>query len=221
MLNVLDRLLLDINLKSSSSKTILIPRWLKKRSVEPRARAESETEQQPGSSRRKRSSSVGRCAQLEPGMRTTVVKGAGDYYEEGNTIKVECAEGFKLVNGRSKSRYRCKGGLWKPSRPQCVVRDCSPPEVHHAEVREVNGSQVSLSVTCHSGYRLKGPANIVCSLGRWQPNIPVCLGVPCHLPKIKHGSYFRHRYGRQAGSGCQDKTSHSIFPNIYADFKLT
>ena len=183
-------------------------RWLKKRSVEPSAEAETEVEH--AGSRSKRSSSyVGRCAQLEAGMRTTVVKGSGHYYEEGNTIKVECAEGYKLVTGRSKSRYRCKGGLWKPSRPECVVRQCPRPVVHHAEVSPGNGSQVSVSVTCHSGYRLKGPATIVCSLGQWRPNIPVCLGVPCQLPKIKHGSYFRHRSGSQAvGGGC--KTKHLI-----------
>ena len=158
--------------------------------MEPREEREVEKAGEP---RRKRSSYVGRCAQLEQGMRMTVVKGSGDYYEEGNTIKVECAEGYKLVNGRSKSRYRCKGGLWKPSRPQCVVRQCSRPEVAHAEVSPGNGSQVSLSVTCHSGYRIKGPPTILCSHGQWEPNIPVCLGVPCHLPKIKHGNYFRYR----------------------------
>ena len=178
-------------------------RWLRKRSVEPREESEAD---QTGS-RRKRSSYGGRCAQLEPGMRMTVVKGSGEYYEEGNTIKVECAEGYKLVNGRSKSRYRCKGGVWKPSRPQCVVRQCPRPVVHHAEVSPGNGSQVSLKVPCHSGYRLKGPATILCNLGQWQPNIPVCLGVPCHLPKIKHGSYFRHRSASQSGPA---KTKHLI-----------
>ena len=144
-------------------------------------------------SRSKRSSYVTGCDQLEPGMRTTVVKGSGDYYEEGNTIKVECPHGYKLTTGRTKSRYRCKGGVWKPSRPQCVVRQCARPEVHQAEVSPGNGSQVSLTVTCHSGYRIKGPSTIVCREGQWEPNIPVCLGVPCHLPKIKHGNYFRYR----------------------------
>ena len=161
--------------------------------MDPREESEAEKTRAP---RRKRSSYAGRCAQLEPGLRMTVVKGSGDYNEEGNTIKVECAEGYKLVNGRSKSRYRCKGGVWKPSRPQCVVRQCSRPEVPHAEVSPGNGSQVV--VTCHSGYRIRGQPSLVCSQGQWQPNIPVCLGVPCQLPKIKHGSYFRHRYGRQA-----------------------
>ena len=32
--------------------------------------------------------------------------------------------------------------------------------------------------------------------GRWDPNVPLCVGVPCQLPKIKHGHYSKdsHRF---------------------------
>ena len=179
-------------------------RWLKKRSTDTSEKSEMSV------SRIKRSSS---CPKLDPSLtRVTVVKGSEDYTAEGTTIKVVCAEGFRLSSSRSK--FRCKGGLWRPGLPHCLPRDCPRPAVPHAEVTRANQT---VTVTCHSGYRMTGAPRLTCRRGSWEPHLPVCLGVPCHLPQIDHGEYLRYR-----SESClrQDKTSHSISPNIQYICKL-
>ena len=69
-------------------------RWLKKRSADTPEKTEMSV------SRIKRSSS---CPKLDPSLtRVTVVKGSEDYTAEGTTIKVVCAEGFRLSSSRSR-----------------------------------------------------------------------------------------------------------------------
>ena len=174
------------NYNLHKAKCFNIPvRWLRKRSVDKTAEIETTVTK----SRRKRSTEESYCAELDPEItRVKVVKGSQDYNADGTTIKVQCAPGYRLRSSRSK--FRCKGGVWRPGLPHCELRDCPHPTIHHAEISMGNGT---VSVTCHSGYRLTGPSTITCSHGRWEPQIPVCLGVPCLLPQIIHGTYHRYR----------------------------
>ena len=134
-------------------------------------------------------------------------------------LQVQCKEGLKLENSRNK--FRCRDGEWKPSVPRCAPRDCHVPTLRHAtrvpgDVTHVpHGGQLRL--TCHSGYRLAGLSTLRCDhgnilhfyptnhfiqfcynnhQGHWDPTVPLCVGVPCQLPKIKHGHYLQnsHRF---------------------------
>ena len=48
----------------------------------------------------------------------------------------------------------------------------------------------TISLSCHSRFRLQGPRTLPCTYGSWAvPHLPLCFGVPCLLPEITTGRY--------------------------------
>jgi len=65
-----------------------------------------------------------------------------------------------------------QNGHWKLDRSQCSSgRECNVPE----------GTELGLGshliYSCNSGYKIRGPADVNCSIGGKWLNIPICIGI--------------------------------------------
>jgi len=65
-----------------------------------------------------------------------------------------------------------QNGHWKLDWSQCSSgQECNVPEGTELEL----GSHLIYS--CNSGYKIRGPAHVNCSIGGKWLNIPVCIGI--------------------------------------------
>ncbi|XP_014106249.1 PREDICTED: complement factor H [Pseudopodoces humilis] len=134
--------------------------------------------------------------QVSGTQQTTV----GRSYRNGSKAAFSCPDGFHLVGTKE---ITCTEGKWQ-SPPHCVERPCLPPQsVECADApRQENpnlkiereGKTIYLAgarfkYVSRPGYKLDGPTETNCSMGKWTA-APSCLEMPCgSVPKVANAQF--------------------------------
>ncbi|NXS85431.1 CFAH factor, partial [Erpornis zantholeuca] len=134
---------------------------------------------------------------LMSGAQQTTV---GRNYRNGSKAAFSCPDGFELFGTKE---ITCTEGRWQ-SPPHCVEKPCLPPQsVECADAPrlenpnlkiERDGKTVYLAgarfkYVSHSGYKLDGPTEINCSMGKWTA-APSCSEMPCgSVPKVANAQF--------------------------------
>ncbi|XP_022181036.1 sushi, von Willebrand factor type A, EGF and pentraxin domain-containing protein 1 isoform X2 [Myzus persicae] len=121
-------------------------------------------------------------------------------HSHGTVLKVSCDHGYQpnVVNGTAK----CWRTRWKPAKPDCKLKPClipysangfyskvEPTYLNVTESTEFMDGEI-VTITCFSGFNLKGPSRMECRKGDWDVGtISECTPAPCELPAITHGQY--------------------------------
>lgn len=125
------------------------------------------------------------CNPVDCGPATPIEDGVivGDVYTYGNSVTYICDEGFEL-NGASDLICRADR-TWSNPPPLCQRINCGPPPtVSDADILGNNFFfQGVVTYTCHSGYKMRGDATIVCgSNAKWSSNVTRCELITCGEP---------------------------------------
>lgn len=125
------------------------------------------------------------CNPVICGPTTPIENGVivGDVYTYGNSVTYICDEGFELTGT---SDLICRADrTWSNSPPQCQRINCGPPPtVSDADISGNNFFfQDVVTYTCHSGYKIRGDATIVCgSNAKWSSYVTRCELITCGEP---------------------------------------
>uniref|UniRef100_A0A8C5UEK0 Sushi domain-containing protein n=1 Tax=Malurus cyaneus samueli TaxID=2593467 RepID=A0A8C5UEK0_9PASS len=127
-----------------------------------------------------------------PGAQQTT---AGRSYRNGSKAAFSCAKGFQLVGT---SEITCTEGKWQ-SPPHCEERPCLPPQsLECADAPRLENPNLKIEregktmylagarfhYDSQSGYKLGGPTEINCTMGKWTAP-PTCLEMPCgSVPEV-------------------------------------
>ncbi|XP_052831410.1 sushi, von Willebrand factor type A, EGF and pentraxin domain-containing protein 1-like [Octopus bimaculoides] len=104
----------------------------------------------------------------------------------GTKTKVICENGFIPKNGIT--NVTCQRGRWQPDEPSCIPKYCLLPFIpngyflyrNHKQIQDKlikNGT--AIKTFCDSNHNLSGPKAIVCSYGKWLPEVPACQKYFC------------------------------------------
>lgn len=125
------------------------------------------------------------CNPVDCGPATPIEDGVivGDVYTYGNSVTYICDEGFELTGA---SDLICRADrTWSNPPPLCQRINCGPPPtVSDADILGNNFFfQGVVTYTCHSGYKMRGDATIVCgSNAKWSSNVTRCELITCGEP---------------------------------------
>ncbi|XP_053372786.1 sushi, von Willebrand factor type A, EGF and pentraxin domain-containing protein 1-like [Mercenaria mercenaria] len=111
----------------------------------------------------------------------------------GSTADIDCDEGYYNINyiqtaEISTTTIHCsENGTWK-NIPSCIRKDCgslsTPRNGNIAFEHNDTFYGSNATVTCHDGYSVAGPDNIVCEkTGNWSSYITHCQINECKLPE--------------------------------------
>ncbi|XP_074971942.1 membrane cofactor protein-like isoform X1 [Phalacrocorax aristotelis] len=121
-------------------------------------------------------------AELEDSFKTT------KSFPVGTTVSYKCRPGYMAIPGKSLTRTCDKDLQWSSTEQFCRERTCNHPgELEHGFVDVTDltfGSKATFS--CASGYRLRGSAEISCTIAgasvAWSGPLPLCEAIPCEPP---------------------------------------
>lgn len=124
------------------------------------------------------------CNPVDCGPATPIEDGVivGDVYTYGNSVTYICDEGFELTGA---SDLICRADRTWSNPPLCQRINCGPPPtVSDADILGNNFFfQGVVTYTCHSGYKMRGDATIVCgSNAKWSSNVTRCELITCGEP---------------------------------------
>ncbi|KAK2825057.1 hypothetical protein Q7C36_018984 [Tachysurus vachellii] len=108
------------------------------------------------------------------------IEGKWPPYKYSDFVRYRCNKGYKMEGS---DRIICKEDGWDPPPPQCTIVTCSPPPlIHNGQFnpqKELYKYGNRVTFTCNEGFKLKGPASILCTIdGIFQPS-PQCQVVVC------------------------------------------
>lgn len=125
---------------------------------------------------------------------------SGQTHQEGDTVKIICGTGYRLLNNQS--NITCTESGWSTP-PKCSPidprRKCGcPPPIDNGDITSFPLSAYdpgsSVEYKCQAFYELQGNRNIICSHGQWSEP-PKCLDACVISEEImdKHNIQLRWR----------------------------
>ncbi|XP_069497594.1 complement factor H-like isoform X2 [Ambystoma mexicanum] len=151
------------------------------------------------------------CGAAPPVQDAAIVGPQKERYTSGERVTYKCQQGYAFEN---QSYVTCLDGQWRDP-PVCKEKEIcpQPPETRNGRILQTlhtitYHSDDIVVYACDTGYRINGPSDIKCWLGRW-PAAPACIAIACGAaPPVQHAAIVgpqkeRYTSGERVTYKCQ------------------